>query len=73
MLMVEHNAAKAMREFGWKHKTDLIVVGSKGKTAAAAVLLGSVTENLIRMTNTPLLAVKRKGETMNLLKAFFTR
>lgn len=72
-IIVEHNVAKAMREFCWRHKTDLIVVGSRGQTAAAAVLLGSVTENLIRMTNTPLLAVKRKGETMNLLKAFFTR
>ncbi len=73
MIMVEHNTAKAMREFCWRHKVDLIVVGSRGRTAAAAVLLGSVTENLIRMTNTPLLAVKRKGETMNLLKVFFTR
>jgi nucleotide-binding universal stress UspA family protein len=72
-VVVEHNVAKAIREFFWRHKIDLIVVGSRGKTAAAAVLLGSVTETLIRMTNTPLLAVKRKGETMNLLKAFFTK
>jgi len=70
-IRVERNIAKAIREFLWEHKTDLIIVGARGRTAAAAVMLGSVTENLIRITNTPLLAVKRKGANMSLLKALF--
>lgn len=71
IIKVDHNAARAIRDFLWQHKIDLLIVGARGRTAAAAVLLGSVTENLIRMTNIPLLAVKRKGENMNLLKALF--
>jgi len=73
VIMVSHNAAKVIRDFSWRHKMDLIIVGVKGRTAAAAMLLGSVTENLIRIANTPILAIKRKGENMNLLKAFFTK
>lgn len=70
VIKVEHNIAGAIRDFLWEHKIDLIVVGARGRSAAA-VLLGSVTENLMRITNIPLLAVKRKGENMNLLKALF--
>lgn len=70
-IKVDHNVARAIRDFLWRNKIDLLIVGARGRTAAAAVLLGSVTENLIRMTNVPLLAIKRKGENMNLLKALF--
>lgn len=69
VIKAERNPAVGIRDFIWKHKTDLIIVGARGRTSAAATLLGSVTENLIRMTNTPILAVKRKGENMNLLRA----
>lgn len=71
VIKVERNPAIGIRDFLWKHKIDLIVVGSRGRTAAAAVMLGSVTENLIRMTNVPILAVKKKGENMTLLEALF--
>ena len=72
-IKVDHNIARAIRDFLWMHKSDLLIVGARGRSAAAAVLLGSVTENLMRITNIPLLAVKRKGENMNLLKALFKR
>ncbi len=48
---------------------DLIVIGSRGRKAAAGVLLGSVTEHLIKECSIPLLAVKRKGENMGFLEA----
>lgn len=70
-IKVDHNTARSIRDFLLTHKIDLIIVGARGRSAAAAVLLGSVTENLIRITNIPLLAVKRKGENMNFLKALF--
>ena len=48
---------------------DLLIMGSRGRSAAAAVLLGSVTERLIKMTEIPLLAVKKKGMNLDLVDA----
>ncbi len=48
---------------------DLIVIGTRGRSPGAAVLLGSVAEELVRDAATPLLAVKPKGATLRLLDA----
>lgn len=56
---------KAVEEYG----IDLIIIGSRGKKAAARFLLESVTEQLIRTTTTPLLVFKKKGKDMSLLEA----
>ncbi|MHC4695407.1 MAG: universal stress protein [Planctomycetota bacterium] len=48
---------------------DLLVIGSRGRTGAAGVLLGHVTEQLIRESAIPVLAVKRKGECIGVLRA----
>ena len=49
---------------------DLIIVGSKGQSAASVLLLGSVTERLIRRSDKiPALIVKKKGETLGFLDA----
>ena len=40
---------------------DLLVVGARGRSTGASVLLGSVTEHLIGNVNIPLLAVKNKA------------
>ena len=45
----------------WMQEVDLIVMGTRGRTASTALLLDSVTEQLIWKTEVPLLAVKRKG------------
>jgi hypothetical protein len=47
----------------------LIVIGAKGRSLAALVLLGSVTEKLIETTHVPILAVKKKGSGMGFLEA----
>jgi nucleotide-binding universal stress UspA family protein len=47
----------------------LLVMGARGRKAGAGVLLGSVTEQLIKTTKVPLLAVKEKGTGMGLLDA----
>jgi len=52
-----------------QYGADLIVLGSRGRSASAAVLLGSVTENLLKRTRIPLLAVKKKGTGLNFLNA----
>lgn len=51
---------------------DLIVIGARGRSGAAGVLLGAVTEDLIRTSEVPLLAVKRKGECLSLLRALLS-
>ena len=46
-----------------------VVIGARGRTGAAGVLLGTVTEQLIRLSPTPVLAVKKKGECLGVLRA----
>ncbi len=48
---------------------DLIVIGARGRTGAAGVLLGTVTEQLIKKSPVPVLAVKKKGECLSVVKA----
>lgn len=47
--------------------TDLIAMSTRGRSAAAAVLLGSVTSEVMARTTTPLLAIKQFGARLGLL------
>jgi len=51
---------------------DLVVVGARGRTAPAGVLLGRVTEGLMMRSPAPVLAVKKKDERIGFLEAFLT-
>ena len=46
-----------------------VVIGARGRTGAAGILLGTVTEQLIRKSPSPVLAVKKKGECLGVLRA----
>jgi nucleotide-binding universal stress UspA family protein len=46
-----------------------VVIGARGRSGAAGVLLGNVTEQLIRQSPSPVLAVKKKGECLGVLQA----
>jgi nucleotide-binding universal stress UspA family protein len=48
---------------------DLIVMGTRGRSASAAVLLGSETEQVIIDTTVPVLAVKHRGARLRLRQA----
>ena len=50
-------------------RADLVVIGARGRTGAAGVLLGKVTEKLIQQSPVPVLAVKKTGECIGLLRA----
>ncbi len=51
---------------------DLIVIGSRGRTNSAAMLVGSFAEKIININNEiPMLVMKKKGENMHFLEALF--
>jgi nucleotide-binding universal stress UspA family protein len=56
-----------------KESIDLLVLGSRGRSTNVALLLGSLTEKLIDETNVPLIAVKEKGDGLNLVDALLER
>jgi nucleotide-binding universal stress UspA family protein len=66
---LSENIDEAILDKAHGDNCDLIVVGARGRSATAAMLLGSLTEKLIGKTRLPLLAVKKKSENMGLLDA----
>lgn len=59
-----------INKFAAQRKADMILIGSRGRTAAASMLLGSVAEKLLRYDNSiPLFIVKDKKENMGFLEA----
>jgi nucleotide-binding universal stress UspA family protein len=66
---LEKKPATAIVEVIKENQIDLLIMGARGRKAAAGVLLGSVTEHQIMRSSIPVLAVKRKGADMSLLDA----
>lgn len=58
---------RTIQEVAVARKMDLIVVGSRGTTAA--LLLGATAERILMHSLLPVLIVKRKGETAHILDA----
>ncbi len=55
-----------------KINADMILLGSRGRTKSAAILLGSVAEKLVMVNNVlPMLIFKKKGETVGFFEALF--
>jgi nucleotide-binding universal stress UspA family protein len=66
---LKHRPVPIITEQAETEHADLVVIGSRGRTGAAGVLLGRVTEQLIRESAVPVLAVKKKGECIGILRA----
>lgn len=49
--------------YATEHDTDLIVMGTHGRTGVKRALLGSVTENVVRHSEIPVLTIHRESET----------
>jgi nucleotide-binding universal stress UspA family protein len=63
------NVAQAIVRTASEEHCGLIVMGTRGRSTSAAVLLGSETEDCMMTTQIPLLAVKQFGARLPLLKA----
>lgn len=61
--------AQAILRVAAQRDMDLVVMSTRGRSCSAAVLLGSVTEDVIVQTHLPLLAVKHFGTKLGLLQA----
>ena len=59
----------AINTLAEREKADLVVMGARGRTALASLLLGSVTERVIWDAHHPVFAVKKKAENLDLLHA----
>lgn len=71
-LVRNDNPAKAIYRHAVKEQVSMIILGSKGRTAAASVLMGSTAERLVHYDkNIPLLIVKDKNENISFLEALF--
>ncbi len=65
--------AAAIVKVAEERGADLLVIGGRGRTNAAAALLGSVAERLINQASVPVLTVKEKGGTLTFLQAVLNR
>ena len=70
LLSEDDDYAKLLYEQAAIEKASLIIVGSRGRTAAAVALIGSLAEKLTYLNfSIPLLIIKKKGENMGFLQA----
>ena len=53
---------QTIREYAHRREIDAIVMGTKGRTGLDRVLLGSVTENVLRTAHIPVLAVPPEAD-----------
>jgi nucleotide-binding universal stress UspA family protein len=59
--------ASTIERVAQRENADLIVLGTRGRSRSASILLGSVTEKLMQFSRRPVLAVKRRGSNLGLL------
>jgi nucleotide-binding universal stress UspA family protein len=52
---------------------DLIVMGTRGRSRSAGILLGSETDRVLAGASVPVLAIKRSGENLGFLEALLDR
>jgi len=64
-IIFEGNPVNGILDFTEQNDIDLIVMGTHGKTGLERFLIGSVSENVVRHSNRPVLVVR--GESSDLL------
>jgi nucleotide-binding universal stress UspA family protein len=62
--------AECIASFVQENNVDMLVMGSKGRTSAASVLIGSVAKEITQKVNhIPLMIIKKKDERMDVVDA----
>jgi nucleotide-binding universal stress UspA family protein len=67
------HVADTIRRVAEQRQADLIVMGTRGRSRSAGILLGSETEETIVETPIPVLAVKRFGSRLSFLQALLDK
>jgi nucleotide-binding universal stress UspA family protein len=64
------NIAEKIYNFAVKENPSVLAIGSRGRTKAAAMLIGSIAEKLIKInTKIPMIVVKHKNQNMDFIDA----
>jgi nucleotide-binding universal stress UspA family protein len=61
--ILEGNPADAIVELAGRRVVDLIILGSRGRSAVAGAVLGSVSDGVVHRANRPVLVVKPRSKT----------
>lgn len=61
--------ARSITDLALAIRASMVVVGSRGRSRTASILMGSTAEELVDRCSAPLLIVKEKGETAGFLDA----
>ena len=61
-VLIGKNIAEKLAHYAKKHKIDLIVIASHGRTGLKHALLGSVAEKVIRSVHCPVLVLRPTAE-----------
>tara|TARA_R100001369_G_scaffold9777_1_gene22635 strand:- start:1116 stop:1946 length:831 start_codon:yes stop_codon:yes gene_type:complete len=64
-IIKHHKVLKEVSEVASDVKADLIVIGSRGHSTHDGIFTGSNTEKVVRYSDTPVLVVKSKPESVN--------
>ena len=62
-VILEGHPADRIMKFAEQEDMDLIVMGTLGRTGLDRFLLGSIAENVVRHSKTPVMVVKGEAET----------
>jgi len=66
---LDSNVVNSIEALLTQEKSDLLVLGARGQTDPASLILGSKTTKLIRQIEIPMLVVREKGDRVHLLEA----
>jgi nucleotide-binding universal stress UspA family protein len=67
------DVAETVLRVAAERQADLVVMGTRGRSPSASILLGSAAEQTIIASSLPVLAVKEFGARINVLKALLGR
>ena len=67
------NVAHAIERVAERQHINLVVMGTRGRSRSAAILLGSETDHVISESIVPVLAIKHFGARLNMLQALLDK